>query len=148
MFFVLSRAWNEEKILSPHEKSNVRPSLRCSTFFIFYRAQNLPSLFFYHDKHDAIDIADPSCSMQDACYMNFEIQFNVESLWLSGRASQRGIGRSELRFLMGTHSLVTRRKTIFLSFWILKSVEIFDCWMSCLAANVGKKVIQPNSSAI
>ena len=37
----------------------------------------------------------------------------VESLWLSGRASQRGIGRSELRFLMGTHSLVTRRKTIF-----------------------------------
>ena len=113
MFSVLSRAWNEKKNLSPYEKSNVKPSLRCSTFFIFYRAQNLPSHFFYHDKHDAIDIADPSCSMQDACYMNFEIQFNVESLWLSGRASQRGIRRSELRFLMGTHSLVTRRKTIF-----------------------------------
>ena len=34
MFFVLSRAWNKEKILSPHEESNLRPShsaLRCST---------------------------------------------------------------------------------------------------------------------
>ena len=34
MFFVLSRAWDKEKILSPHEKSNLRPSdfaLRCST---------------------------------------------------------------------------------------------------------------------
>ena len=34
MFFVLSRAWDKEKILNPHEKSNLRPSdfaLRCST---------------------------------------------------------------------------------------------------------------------
>ena len=34
MFFVLSRAWDKEKILSPHEESNLRPSdsvLRCST---------------------------------------------------------------------------------------------------------------------
>ena len=33
MFFVLSRAWDKEKILSPYEESNVRPSdsaLRCS----------------------------------------------------------------------------------------------------------------------
>ena len=32
--FVLSRAWDKEKILSPHEESNLRPSdfaLRCST---------------------------------------------------------------------------------------------------------------------
>ena len=31
---VLSRAWDKEKILSPHEESNLRPSdstLRCST---------------------------------------------------------------------------------------------------------------------
>ena len=35
-------------------------------------------------KHDAIDIADPS-SMQDACYMT---SLTVESLWLSGRASE------------------------------------------------------------
>ena len=26
MFFVLSRAWEKEKILSPHEESNLRPS--------------------------------------------------------------------------------------------------------------------------
>ena len=34
MFFVLSRVWDKEKILSPHEESNLRPSdsaLRCST---------------------------------------------------------------------------------------------------------------------
>ena len=34
MFFVLSRARDKEKILSPHEESNLRPSdsvLRCST---------------------------------------------------------------------------------------------------------------------
>ena len=33
VFFVLSRAWDKEKILSPHEESNLRPSdpaLRCS----------------------------------------------------------------------------------------------------------------------
>ena len=34
MFFVLSPAWDKEKILSPHEESNLRLSdsaLRCST---------------------------------------------------------------------------------------------------------------------
>ena len=41
-------------------------------------------------KHDAIDIADPS-SMQAACQ-------------LSGRASERGIRRSEVWFLMGTQN--------------------------------------------
>ena len=33
-FFVLSRAWDKEKVLSPHKESNLRPSdsaLRCST---------------------------------------------------------------------------------------------------------------------
>ena len=33
MFFVLSRAWDKEKILSPHKESNLRPSdsaCRCS----------------------------------------------------------------------------------------------------------------------
>ena len=34
MFFVISRAWEKEKILSPHEESNLKPSdsaLGCST---------------------------------------------------------------------------------------------------------------------
>ena len=34
-FFVLSRAWDKEKILSPHEGSNL------------WQAQNLPSLLLY-----------------------------------------------------------------------------------------------------
>ena len=44
----------------------------------------------------------------------------MESLWLSGRASERGIRRSEARFLVGTQNffcpmLVRRRKKIFLN---------------------------------
>ena len=34
VFFVLSQAWDKEKVLSPHEESSLRPSdsaLRCST---------------------------------------------------------------------------------------------------------------------
>ena len=42
-------------------------------------------------KDDVIDIADLS-SMQ------------YESLWLSGKASEREIRRSEVRFLMGTQN--------------------------------------------
>ena len=30
---------------------------------------------------------------------------NVESLWLSGRASERGIRKSEVRFFMGTQNV-------------------------------------------
>ena len=36
-FFVLSRAWDKEKILSLHEESNLRPSdsaLQCSTVLL------------------------------------------------------------------------------------------------------------------
>ena len=59
-FFVLSRARDKEKILSPHEESNLNrsdlPFIRLIFFPILYT------------KHDAIDIADPS-SMQDACHI-------------------------------------------------------------------------------
>ena len=37
VFFVLSRAWDKEKILSLHEESNLRPSdsaLQCSTVLL------------------------------------------------------------------------------------------------------------------
>ena len=55
----------------------------------------------------SIDIADPS-SMQDTCHMNFLIDIGVsmavESPWLSGRASERRIRRSEVPFLMGTQN--------------------------------------------
>ena len=57
MFFILSRAWDKEKILSPYEES----SLGTQNFFFvlrsrqdknhlslfLYRAQNLPSLLFF-----------------------------------------------------------------------------------------------------
>ena len=59
-FFVLSRARDKEKILSPLEESNLNrsdlPFIRLIFFPILYT------------KHDAIDIADPS-SMQDACHI-------------------------------------------------------------------------------
>ena len=71
----------------------------------------------YHSCH-AIDIADAS-SMQDAFHMNFVrsplhisdglltswyTALTVESLWLSGRASERGVLGSEIRFLMRTQN--------------------------------------------
>ena len=46
-------------------------------------------------KHDAINIADPN-SMQDMCHMNFVIDLTHQSLWLSGRALEQGIQRSEV----------------------------------------------------
>ena len=53
-------------------------------------------------KHYAIDIADPS-TMQEACHTRTSL--SVESLWLSGRASERGIRTSEVRFLMRNQNL-------------------------------------------
>ena len=58
--------------------------------------------------------------MQDACHMNL---LTIESLWLSSRASECGIRRFEVRFLMLTQNfllwptLMTRRKTSFLYFF-------------------------------
>ena len=61
----------KKKFLIPMRK---RTSDLRSDALLPFRAQNLPSLFFYHDKHDAIDVVDSSCSMQDTYHMNFEIQ--------------------------------------------------------------------------
>ena len=49
-----------------------------------------------------MDITDPS-SMQNACHMNFVIHL-AHRKSLSGRASERGIRRSENRFLIGTQN--------------------------------------------
>ena len=58
-------------------------------------------LYLSASYHYAINIADPS-SMQDVCYMNFLIDHACPwSLWLSGRALECGIWRSEVWFLMG-----------------------------------------------
>ena len=82
-------------------------------------AQNLPSLLFSVYKHYAINIADPN-SIQDTCHMNFVIDLaHCHCLWLSGRALECRIRRSEIRFLIGTrnfffvpHSWHNRKKNI------------------------------------
>ena len=52
-------------------------------------------------KHDAIDIPDPS-STRDACHtwISWWASLTIESLGLSGRASERGIRRSKVPFFM------------------------------------------------
>ena len=100
MVFVLPRAWDKEEIPSSHEESD--SALRCSTT----EPQRLHSewglLRNSIQKYYAIDIANPR-STQDACHMNFVRDFTYrESLWLSGRASESGIRRSEVRFVIGT----------------------------------------------
>ena len=89
-FIILSLTWDKEKILSPHEESNLRPPdfmLWCSTteaqrlygeqglwqdeknvFLYFLTELKTKHLSYSIYKHDAIDIADPSI-MQDACYI-------------------------------------------------------------------------------
>ena len=80
-FFVLSRAWNK------------RGSSKLTISTIFYQ------------KHYAIDIADPN-SVWEACYKNFVIDLAHRRVfvaqWLSIGAQ---IGRSEVRFLMGTQNI-------------------------------------------
>ena len=77
-------------------------------------------------KHGTIDNVDPS-SLQDAHHINFVIDLAHRrgSVAQSCRASERGIRRSEVRFLMGTQNfflfptLVTRRKTSFSIYQII-----------------------------
>ena len=70
MFFVLSQAWDKEKVLSPHQESNHRPSdfvLQCSTS---EPQRDMLYLCYSMCNHKAIDIADPTCgSMQDVCHI-------------------------------------------------------------------------------
>ena len=44
MFFVLSRARDKEKILSPHEESNPRPSDLCSDAYLMYGSTKYPQI--------------------------------------------------------------------------------------------------------
>ena len=87
--------------------SRLVPSMgrRLNLSLFLCRAQKPYLVSYSIYKHDGIDLADPS-SMQNACYMNFITSLIVESLWLSSRASERGIWRSEVRFLMGTQNFL------------------------------------------
>ena len=120
MFFFLSRAWNYEEsnpiFLCPTLVTRRKISLSISS------PSSKPTIFlFLFTKHDAIDIADPS-SMQDSCH---NVIISIMGLVhhrvsFSGRASERGFQRSEVRFLMRNNgkfflctTLVTRRKPSF-----------------------------------
>ena len=69
MFFVLSRAWDKEKILSLHVGSNLRPSDFRAPMLYYFTELKTYHLFHSIHKNDAIDIAN--LSMQAACHMNF-----------------------------------------------------------------------------
>ena len=77
MFFILSQAWDKEKILTPYVELNLRTSdsaPRCSTtepLRLWGEKGPIWSSYMTHcnflilfTEHDAIDIADPS-NMQD-----------------------------------------------------------------------------------
>ena len=79
---------------------------RKKIFLYFLTELKTNHLSYSNYKHDAINIADPS-SRQNASYMNFVMtSLTIESLWVSGRASERGIRQSEVQFLMGTQNFL------------------------------------------
>ena len=118
MFFVLSRAWDKEKILTPHEESNLRLGFRApmlyraldsswglrifsfvprswqdeSIFLYFFTELKTYHLSYSIYKHDAIDIADPS-RMEDAYHMNLVIDLAHHSL--CGSVVERRSAKSE-----------------------------------------------------
>ena len=62
-FFVLSRAWDKEKILSPHEESNLRPSdLRSDTLPLSHRDSSVSEIYYEVHMTRVLD---------DAYHMNF-----------------------------------------------------------------------------
>ena len=65
-------------------------------------------------KHGAINIVDPG-NMQDVCHILTSL--TTESLWLSSRAPERGIRRSEVRFF-------TRASEFFLCSTLVTSLSI------------------------
>ena len=77
-FFVLSRAWDKEKILSPHEESNLRPSdLRSDALPLSHRDSSVSEIYYEVHMTRVLD---------DAYHMNFAIR------------------RSDVRFLMRTQN--------------------------------------------
>ena len=72
-------------------------------FLISLPSSNLTISLYSIYKHDPMDIADPN-SMQDGYHELRNRPRSLENLWLSGRASECRILRSEVRFLMGTQN--------------------------------------------
>ena len=106
--------------MSPHEKLNLKPSESalwnlCPMLVTRWRTPF--SIYFPSSKFTICLIlcanmtlfghntADP-CSMQDECHVKASQWplLTIESLWLIGKASEQGIWRSEVQFLVGTQN--------------------------------------------
>ena len=62
-FFVLSRAWDKEKILSPHKESNFRPSdLRFDALPLTHRDSSVSEVYYEVHRTRVLD---------NAYHMNF-----------------------------------------------------------------------------
>ena len=75
--------------------------------YFFYRAQNLPSFLFCLENMPLSTLLMLAASRTRVIYelCNEPIPWlTMESLWLSGRAAERGFQRSEVRFLMGNQN--------------------------------------------
>ena len=102
-----------------------RPSARISIrillgFLSLCRAQNLPSFLFYLQNMTLTTLLILAVCRTCVIWTSLWALLTIESLWLSGRASKRGIRRSEVRFPYRDSdyylcpTLVTKRKNIFL----------------------------------
>ena len=106
--------WHTLYMSKDHLQSFTWVAWLCSYLSYAHEMTKNISLYFFTElksyhlsysiyKHDAIDIADPN-SMQDGYHELRNRPRSLESLWLSSRASECRIRRSQVRFLMGTQN--------------------------------------------
>ena len=118
VFVVQSRVWNKENILSPHKESNVRA--------FGFRAP-MPYHWATETLNKVISITKFIYDKRPACL-----------LIICGSVTERGIRRSEVRFLVETQNfflcltLVTRRNKLFSKFILdtKKITSILDCQLA------------------
>ena len=106
LLFLTSRAWDKEKYLS-HARVKTKKHLP----LFLYRDQYLPSLLFLSSNITLSTLLILAVCRTRVKWTSKQTSHTVESLWLSGRASERGIRRSEVRFLVRTSLSHVRDKT-------------------------------------
>ena len=106
LLFLASRAWDKEKYLS-HARVKTKKHLP----LFLYRDQYLPSLLFLSSNITLSTLLILAVCRTRVKWTSKQTSHTVESLWLSGRASERGIRRSEVRFLVRTSLSHVRDKT-------------------------------------
>ena len=91
VFFCCCKHGKEKKFWVP-TRNQPHAHKEKNTFPYFFTELKTSHLSYSIYKHDTVNIADPR-SMQD-------ISLTIEFLWLSGRASEHAIWRSEVWFLI------------------------------------------------